>query len=108
MLAVPNINQALKHVNKGKLFPFGLLKLLWYKRKVNKARVMILGVLKEYGGQGIDLILYHKITEALGKNRIYEGEASFILESNKTMNSVLKKIGGKCIKEYRIYKKAII
>jgi ribosomal protein S18 acetylase RimI-like enzyme len=108
VVAVPNINQALKHVPNGKLFPLGLLRFLWYKRKINKARVMILGVLKEYGGQGIDLILYHKITEALAKHKIYEGEASFVLESNTIMNSVLKKIGGKRIKTYRIYNKSLL
>lgn len=69
---------------------------------------MLLGVLKEYGGQGIDLILYQKITEALAKHKIYEGEASFVLESNKIMNSVLEKIGGKRIKEYRIYNKSLL
>jgi len=107
VIAVPDINQALKHVVGGKLFPFGFLKLLWYKRKVNKARIMILGVLKEYSGQGIDLVLYHKITEALNKHKIYGAEASFVLESNKIMNAVLTKIEGKRIKEYRIYGKKI-
>ncbi|MCJ7757212.1 MAG: hypothetical protein MUP24_03620 [Gillisia sp.] len=108
VVAVPDINQALKHVHNGKIFPLGLLKFLWYKRKIKKARVMLLGVLKEYGGQGIDLILYQKITEALAKHKIYEGEASFVLESNKIMNSVLEKIGGKRIKEYRIYNKSLL
>jgi len=105
VLAVPDLNHAIRHIYKGKLSPLGLLKFFWYKRKISKARVMILGVLEEFKGQGIDLILYHKITEALSKFKIYEGEASFVLESNKTMNSVLKKIGGTRIKEYRIYRK---
>jgi GNAT superfamily N-acetyltransferase len=107
VIAVPDINQALKHVVGGKLFPFGFLKLLWYKRKVNKARIMILGVLKDYSGQGIDLVLYHKITEALNKHKIYGAEASFVLESNKIMNAVLNKIEGRRIKEYRIYGRKI-
>lgn len=107
VVAIPDINQALKHIVGGKLLPFGFLKLLWYKRKINKARVMILGVLKEYSGQGIDLVLYHKITEVLNKHQIYGAEASFVLESNKIMNAVLKKIEGRRIKEYRIYGKKI-
>lgn len=105
VIAVPDINQALKHLTDGKLFPLGFLKLLWFKRKINNARIMILGVLKNYTGQGIDLVLYQKIKEELNKYKIYKAEACYVFESNKTMNNVLKKIKGKRIKEYRIYSK---
>ncbi|TXG38669.1 hypothetical protein [Seonamhaeicola maritimus] len=107
ILAVPDLNQAIKHVKNGKLLPFGFLKLLWYKRKINKARVMILGVLKNYSGLGLDLILYHKITKALIQNNVIEAEAGYVLESNNIMNSVLHKIGGIRTKTYRIYNKTI-
>ena len=107
VLAVPDVNQAIKHVFKGKLSLVGVLKLLWYKRKINKARVMILGVQKAHKGQGLDLVLCHKITQALYNLKVYEAEAGYVFESNNSMNSVLKKIGGICIKEYRIYKREI-
>ena len=103
IIAVPNFNQALKHVANGKLLPFGFLKLLWYKRKISSARIMILGLLNEYSGLGIDLVLYQKIKEALNKYNIFISEACYILESNKRMNSILKKVEGKRIKTYRMY-----
>lgn len=106
ILAAPDINQALRHIRNGKLFPFGFLKLLWYKRKINKARVMILGVLDQYSKQGIDLVLYHKITEQLKKHGIYGGEASYVMDSNVMIN-VLKKIGGRQYKKYRMYSKEL-
>jgi hypothetical protein len=34
-LAIPNFNQALKHIN-GRLFPFGLLRLIWYQRMLTR------------------------------------------------------------------------
>jgi len=107
VMAAPDINQAIKYVYKGKLTLVGILKLLWYKRKINKGRVMILGVLEAHKGRGLDLVLCHKITQALYNLKIYEADASYVLENNDSMNSVLKKIGGICIKEYRIYKKRI-
>jgi hypothetical protein len=107
VMAAPDINQAIKYVYKGKLTLVGILKLLWYKRKINKGRVMILGVLEAHKGRGLDLVLCHKITQALYNLKIYEADASYVLEKNNSMNSVLKKIGGNCIKEYRIYKKRI-
>ena len=103
IVAVPDMNQALKHVSKGKLFPFGLLRLLWHKRNINKARILILGILNEYSGMGIDVVLYQKIKETLNNHNIFRSEACYVLESNQKMNSILKKIDGKRIKTYRIY-----
>ena len=103
IIAIPNINQSLKHVKNGKLFPLGLLKLLWYKRKINNARVLILGVLGEHSGLGLDLVLYQRIKEALNLHSIYQSEACYVMENNYQMNSILKKIGGKCVKKYRMY-----
>ena len=41
-LALPDYNQVLRYLD-GRLFPFGLLKLLRYQRKINAARILILG-----------------------------------------------------------------
>ena len=103
IIAIPNINQALKHVKRGKLLPFGFLKLLWYKRKVKSGRILILGLLNEYSGMGLDLVLYKKIKEALNYHGIYTAEACYILDSNYQMNSILKKLDAQCVKKYRIY-----
>ncbi|MFN3821665.1 MAG: N-acetyltransferase, partial [bacterium] len=52
-LALPDLNEALRHIN-GRLFPFGLPFLLWYSRKIRSLRVLILGIIKEFRGRGID------------------------------------------------------
>lgn len=103
VIAILNINQALKHIKNGKLFPLGFLKLLWQKRKINSARILILGLLNGFSGIGLDLLLYQKIKEALNRHGIYSAEACYVLESNYQMNSILKKIDGKCVKKYRMY-----
>ncbi len=108
IIAIPNINQALKHVKNGKLLPLGFLKLLWYKHKINNARILILGLLSEYSGLGLDLVLYQKIKEALNLRAIFKPEACYVMESNYQMNSILKKIEGKCIKKYRMYQIKIL
>ncbi len=56
-LALPDVNQAVRHAN-GRLFPFGLLKILYHARHIHKARVLVLGLLKEYRGRGLDVLLY--------------------------------------------------
>lgn len=103
IIALPNINEALKHIRNGKLFPLGFLKLLWHKRKITNARVLILGILNEYSGIGLDLVLYQKIKESLNRYGLYAAEACYVLDTNYQMNRILKKIDGKCVKKYRMY-----
>jgi hypothetical protein len=104
IVAVPDYNQVLRYISRGRLLPFGFLKFLWYRSKINSARILILGVCKEYTNRGIDLLLYKIIQENLNTIGIYGGEACYVMEDNNAMNSILKKIGGKLIKKYRIYK----
>ena len=104
ILAIPDLNKVLNHMRSGKLWPFGILKFLWYKRKINNARILILGILEEFRNKGIDMLLYRKIQENLTSMGIYHGEAGYVMENNLKMKSILEKIGGKSIKKYRIFK----
>ncbi len=104
IVAVPDFNQVFHRIRSGRLFPFGFIKVLWYRRKIDNARILILGVLKQFKNRGIDLLLYKTIQENLGSIGIYKCEACYVMEDNAVMNSILQKIGGKIIKKYRIYK----
>jgi GNAT superfamily N-acetyltransferase len=106
ILALPDFNQALKHVN-GRLFPFGLLKLLWYRRKINAIRVITLGLKPEYRGKGIDALLILHVFENAEPIDMARGECSWILEDNMPMRLAIEKIGGDAYKTYRIYEKPI-
>lgn len=105
-LACPDINQALIKL-KGRLFPFGIFKLFYYARKINRLRVIIMGVLPEYRNLGIDAIFYVD-TYKRGVEKGYNwGEFSWILENNDLMNTALINIGAKVYKTYRIYEKKV-
>ena len=51
-LSLPDVNQALKHVNGNPFSPIGLLKYLWYSRKISMVRTITMGVLPEYRNKG--------------------------------------------------------
>jgi GNAT superfamily N-acetyltransferase len=101
-LALPDVNQALKHI-QGRLHPLALIKLLYYSRKINAIRIPMLGVIKEYRNRGIDnLLYYYTITEGIRKGYKW-AEMSWILESNAEINRALEKMGGVRYKRYRFY-----
>lgn len=108
LIAIPNLNEALKYVPKGKLSLTGIFQLLRNKHKIKSARILILGLLNEYRNTGIDITLYQKIKEALNKRKIFQSEACYVMESNKSMVSILDKLAEKKLKEYQIFEKEII
>jgi hypothetical protein len=44
----------------GKLFPVGIFKLLYHRKKINRIRTALMGVLPKYRGKGIDALLHQK------------------------------------------------
>jgi len=105
-LALPDFNAAVKKAN-GRLFPFGLLKILWHARKIDKLRVLTLGLIPEYRRTGIDQLLYLRLFQGAKKEGISCGEFSWILEDNHAMRQALEKFECKVYKTYRIYEKQI-
>jgi hypothetical protein len=104
MVTLPDLNQVFHHIRSGKLFPFGFLKYMWYKRKINGCRILILGVLQEYRNKGLDILFYRNLRNDLIRRGITRGEACYVMETNGTMNSIVRKIGCHKVKDYRIYK----
>lgn len=106
-IGLPNINEILKDMN-GKLFPFGFIKLLWGKSRVQGLRTALMGVLPEWQGKGIDALLHQRsIQNGLKTEGKTISELSWILESNPEMIRVAERIGGTLDKTYRMYAKEL-
>lgn len=105
-VTLPDINRALKHVN-GRLSPLGLLKLWWYRRRINVASFKILGVLEEYRGRGIDALFYVETARRLFAKGYEWIDLSLVAENNVMMNRMAQRMGGYIYRHYRTYQKAL-
>ncbi len=101
-ICIPDVNQAIKPLN-GRLLPFGWLKYLRAKRKLNFVRIFTLGVLPEHHPVGVGALLYERIWEVGVRKGYVAGEMSWILEDNGPMNAALQMMGGRVYKTWRIY-----
>jgi hypothetical protein len=101
-LAMRDINQITKDFN-GNLFPFNFLKLIFNKGKMDWLRVLLLGILPEYRGKGLDAVLYYEMIKNGFALNIKHAEASWILESNEGMNKGVQVVNGQKYKTYGIY-----
>lgn len=104
--AVPDFNVALRANPSGRFFP-GILKVLWAARRLTRLRVLLLGVLPEWQGKGIDGLLYRFVWEN-GRRRGFDwAEAGWVLEDNHPMINGLQRMGFERYKTWRIYERAI-
>jgi len=105
-VAVPDVNQVFKHLN-GRLFPIGWITALWYARKVTQARLMIMGVVEEHRGRGIESLLMFETIKAAIENGYQSIEMSWVLEINDMVNRIVRNLGEAygvhVYRTYRIY-----
>jgi len=95
-------NPRIKEI-RGRLFPFGFIRLLRNKRAIKKVRLVSTNVIPEFQRLGLGLALLHAMAEPGLKFGLEEVEFSWILESNTLSWRSLHRGGAKRIKTHRIY-----
>jgi GNAT superfamily N-acetyltransferase len=106
-LTLPDINQVMAKMG-GRLLPFGWLKFLLGRRRIDRLRVFALGVKHDYRHSGVAAGLYLRHLEtSYAPDAIKGGEMGWILETNEPMNRAMEGMGGTVVKKYRIFEKAL-
>ncbi|HVR89755.1 MAG TPA: N-acetyltransferase [Novosphingobium sp.] len=113
MMTLPDANRVIKAI-KGKLFPLGWARLLWWLRKPTNAdmRVPLMGVKKRLQASRLASQLAFMMIEYIRRAAISEygatrGEIGWILDDNQGMNAIAEAIGTTVNKVYTIYDKAL-
>lgn len=106
-LALPNFNEVLHKVKRGRLLPTGIFKILLNKSKIQSIRIYALGIIDGYRKMGIEACLYGTMIKEYKRKGLKQAEASWTLENNTMINEAIIAIKGNPYKKYRIYEKAI-
>jgi hypothetical protein len=91
----------------GKLFPFGIFKILKEMKKSKKLMLMLGGIKPDYRAKGIDVLMGIKLLNSASKNNKDLLDSHLILEENNRMRAECERMAGKVIKRFRIYQKAL-
>ncbi len=105
-LTLDDYNQVLAKLN-GRLLPFGWIKFLRERRKMDEIRVFALGVKPEYQHTGTAAAFYVDVWNTVRANGVKRAETGWILETNEPMNRAMEALGGDVVKRYRIYERAL-
>ncbi len=107
-MSLPDYNIPLRHVN-GKLNWWGMLKFLWYRRQIDRLRVLVICVLPEYRRKMVAMaLIYHNHHHGSQPSKPYKNaELSWVWEDNTNSRRVIEATGCTIYKTYRMYEKAL-
>lgn len=103
-IGIPDISDGIRR-SDGKLFPIGIFQIIRASRQSKHLVMMLGGILKEFRGQGIDVLMGAKIlNSAIGKG-MKTIDSHLVLETNIPMRAEYERLGGKIVRRFRIYQK---
>lgn len=105
-VALPDANMGIAR-GRGRLLPTILaLKVPPFKVKIDRVRVMLMGVKKEFRGRGLEALIVDSMVRESHRLGMARGELSWVLENNIPMRAILEKeIKADIYKRYRIFQK---
>lgn len=107
IIAMPNISEGLRKA-KGRLYPFGLFKILKAAKTSSQLDLLIGGIKKKYQGNGLDVMLGLKMIETGQRYGFKFIDSHLEMENNHKIRAEMEKMGGKIYKRYRVYKKDLV
>ena len=107
IVALPDMTTGIIEA-RGKLFPFGLFKILRSMKKSTKLMMMLGGIKEEYRGKGIDVMMGMKLLDSARKQNKTILDSHLIMEENPKMRAEYERMNGKIVKRFRIFQKSLV
>ena len=105
-LCFPEVNEAIVHA-RGRLFPFGWLRLLLGLRRVRTASFKLIGVLPEYRRTGLHALMIQRAVVGCQEAGYERLEASLVDARNDKVRKVIEPSGMEVYRRYRVYERAL-
>ncbi len=112
LVVVPNLNELIADL-RGRLLPFGWARLLWRlrMRSPKSARVALMGVRQKYQDSSLAMAMVFGLIEAIRISGRASGmryiEMGWVLEDNFALLRLMRLLGGRQYKSYRVYEKSL-
>ena len=104
ILTIPDVNQVFRHLS-GKLNLFSIPKFLWYKREINRLRVVAYGTVKKYRRLGLEAGIFVKGIQYIRKHLPQYSTviAAWTGEENWLMQRSIEGAGGHLFQKHRTF-----
>jgi hypothetical protein len=105
-IGMPDFSKGIREA-RGRLFPFGLLKILRDSKRTKKLIMMLGGIRKDHRGKGLDVMMGVKIIQSAIRHKMESLDSHLVLEDNLRMRNEYERIGLEVVKKFRIYEKQL-
>jgi len=107
IIGMPNMNSGLRKA-KGRLFPFGLMHILWERKKTKQLDLLLAGIHKKYQGRGLDVLMGNAMLLSAKEAGLLYIDSHNEDESNLKVRAEMERADGELYKRYRVFKKELI
>ena len=105
-LAFPSMSKSVQK-SKGKLFPFGLFRIMRELKNVKHIDFELIAVDPEYQGKGVNAIILNELVNKMIENNIEYGDTNLMLEYNTKIHKQWESFNFVQNKRRRCYKKVL-
>ena len=106
VVGIPDMTEGIQKA-KGKLFPFGFLKILRAAKKTKQLDLLLGGIKEKFRGLGLDVLMGVRMIMAASEAGMEMMDTHHELESNVKVRAEMEKMGGKIYKRFRVFQKAL-
>lgn len=105
-IVMPSLSKALQKI-KGKLFPFGIFRLMKAKKHPEAMLLYLIGVHPEYQKKGVTAVIFNEFYKVVKKDKINTFIRLPELENNLPEQLIWKEFNAEIIKRRKTYRKEI-
>ncbi len=106
IVGMPDMTEGIQKA-KGRLFPFGFLKILRAAKKTKQLDLLLGAIREKYRGLGLDVLMGVKMIFSAYEAGLEVMDTHHEMETNVKVRAEMEKMGGKIYKKFRIYKKQL-
>lgn len=106
IIGMPDMTEGIQKA-KGRLFPFGFLKILRAAKKTRQLDLLLGAVKEKYRGRGLDVLMGVKMILSAHEAGLEMMDTHHEMETNVRVRAEMERMGGKIYKKFRIYQKQL-
>ena len=103
-VGIPDMTEGIRAA-RGRLFPFGIFKVLRARRRSKRLDMLAGAIRKEHRGKGLDVLMANALYTSARRAGITHADSRLILENNIRMRAEMERLGGRIYKRYRLFGK---
>lgn len=107
IIGIPDLTEGIQKA-RGRLFPFGIFKILRAQKKTKQLDLLLGAIKKEYRGMGLDALMGMAMIAAAQQAGFEIIDTHHEMESNVRVRAEMERMGGQVYKIYRVYQKSLV